>query len=110
MRVHRPGQRQVTLGAELASSHEHDIWSLRQRLDGGFVKQVAVDGLDAARLQPFLDRGIAESRDADDAAIRNRGLGQARQRRPHLAGDAQDHDVAVDLAEIVDQLLARAAQ
>ena len=38
------------------------------------------------------------------------GLGEARQRRPHLAGDAEDHDVAVDLAEIVDQRLARAAQ
>ena len=57
-----------------------------------------------------LTRGIAEAGDADDAALRHGGLGKARQRRPHLAGDAEDHDVAVDLAEIVDQRLARAAQ
>ena len=66
--------------------------------------------LDAAGLQPVLDGGIAEARDADHAALRHGGLGKARQRRPHLAGDAQNHDVAVDLAEIVDQRLARAAQ
>ena len=110
VRIHRPGQRQIALGAELAPGHEHDIRNFRQRLDGGFVEQVAVDGLDAARLQPVLDGGIAEAGDADHAAIRHGGLGKARQRRPHLAGDAQNHDVAVDLAEIVDQRLARAAQ
>ena len=110
VRIHRPGQRQIALGAELASGHEHDIWSLRQRLDGGFVEQVAIDGLDAAPLQPVLDGGIAEAGDADHAAIRHGGLGKARQRRPHLAGNTQNHDVAVDLAEIVDQRLARAAQ
>ena len=110
VRIHRPGQRQIALGAELAAGHEDDVRSLRQRLDGGFVEQVAIDGLDAARLQPVLDAGIAEAGDADDAAIGHGGLGKARQRRPHLAGDAQDHDVAVDLAEIVDQRLARAAQ
>ena len=110
VRIHRPGQRQIALGAELASGHEHDIRSLRQRLDGGFVEQVAIDGLDAARLQPVLDGGIAEAGDADHAALRHGGLGKARQRRPHLAGDTQNHDVAVDLAEIVDQRLARAAQ
>ena len=110
VRIHRPGQRQIALGAELASGHEHDIRNLRQRLDGGFVEQVAVDGLDAARLQPVLYGGIAESGDADHAALRHGGLGKARQRRPHLAGDTQNHDVAVDLAEIVDQRLARAAQ
>ena len=38
------------------------------------------------------------------------GLGEPRQRRPHLAGHAQNHDVAIDLAEIVDQRLARPAQ
>ena len=110
VRIHRPGQRQIALGAELASGHEHDVRNLRQRLDRGFVEQVAIDGLDAARLQPVLDGGIAEAGDADDAALRHGGLGKARQRRSHLAGNAQDHDVAVDLAEIVDQRLARAAQ
>ena len=54
--------------------------------------------------------GIAEARHADDAAAGQGGLGKARQRRSHLAGDAEDHEVAVDPVEIVDQRLARPAQ
>ena len=43
-----------------------------------------------------FDAGVAEARDADDAAAGQGGLCEARQRRSHLAGDAEDHDVAVD--------------
>jgi hypothetical protein len=53
---------------------------------------------------------LSEARDADDAAVGQGGPGKAGQRRTHLAGNAEDHDVAVDLAEIVDQRLARPAQ
>ena len=110
MRIHRPGQRQIALGAEFAPGHEDDVRNFGQRLDRGFIEQVAIDGLDAARLQPVLYAGVAEARDADDPPVGQGGLGEARQRRPHLAGNAQNHDVAVDLAEIVDQRLARPAQ
>ena len=75
------------------------FWTFRQRLDGGFIEQIAIDGLDAAGLAATsCTLGVAEARDADDAAIGQGGLGEAGERRSHLAGDAEDHDVAVDLS------------
>ena len=110
VRIHRPGQRQVALGAEFAPGHEHDVGNFGQRLDGIFIEQVAIDGLDATRLQPVLHASVAKARHADDPPVGQGGLGKARQRRPHLAGNTQNHDVAIHLAEIVDQRLARAAE
>ena len=110
VRIHCPGQRQIALRAELATGHEDDIRNFRQRLDSVLVEQVAIDGFDAAGVQPVLDAGIAEACNADNAAVGQGGLGEACQRRAHLAGHAQNHDVAIDLAEVVDQRLARTAQ
>jgi hypothetical protein len=81
-----------------------------QRLDRGFVKQIATERFDAAGLQPRSHAGVAESGNADDAAVGQGGLGEAGERRPHLAGDTEDHDVAIDFLQIVDQRLARPAQ
>ena len=110
MGVHRPGQRQIALGAKLASGHEDDVLRFRQRLDRGLVEQVATNRLDAAGLEPGFYRGIAKARNADDAAAGQGSLGEAGERRSHLAGDAEDHDVAIDLLQVVDQRLTRAAQ
>ncbi len=70
---------------------------------GGAVEQVAGDRLDAVRRELVAHRAVAEAGDADDAPRRRGALGQARQRRPHLAGDAEDQEVAFDGAELVDQ-------
>ena len=74
------------------------------------IEQVAGDGLDAGRGKPIAHRRIAETGDADDAPRRRRALGEAGQRRPHLAGDAEDDQIAVDARELVDESLARQRQ
>ncbi len=47
--------------------------------------------------------GFAEARHAHHPLARRRTLGEARQRRPHLAADAQHHDVAGRAGKIGDQ-------
>ena len=54
-----------------------------------------------------LQAGLAEAGDADDALAGRGALGHAGQRRPHLAADAENEDVAIDRGEIVDQGLRR---
>ena len=110
MSVHCPGQRQIALGAKLASGHEDDVLRFWQRFGGGFIEQVAVERFNATGLEPGFYQGIAKAGNADDAAAGQRGLGEAGERRSHLAGDAEDHDVAIDLLQVVDQRLTRAAQ
>ena len=47
--------------------------------------------------------GVAEARHADHALARRRALGHARQRRAHLAADAEHDDVAVDARQVGHQ-------
>ena len=93
--VHGPRQRRIAGRAELHGGHVDDIGQLRQGLDGAAVQQVAGDGLDADRLQADAHGLIGEPSHADDALVRRRPLRHPGQRRPHLAGDAEDEDVAV---------------
>jgi hypothetical protein len=104
--VHGPGEGLVVLGAELVAGREDDVGHARQGLDGRAVQQVGGDGLDAPGLQALAHLGVAEARDADHPLVRRGVLGQARERGAHLAGHAEDHEVAVDLREVVDEGLA----
>ena len=95
MHVHGPGQRRIARRAELHGRHEDDVGELGQRLHRPPIEQIAGDRLDARRSRArSRTAGIGEARDADDALVRRGPLGQARQRRPHLAGDAENDDVA----------------
>ena len=105
--VHGPGQRRIARGAELHGGHVDDVVEPRQRLHGAPVEQVACDRLDAGLLEPGAGRSVREARHADDALVGRRPLGHARERRPHLAGDAEHEDVAVDAGEVGDQLRRR---
>ncbi len=106
VRVHGPSQRQVPLRAEFVASHEHNVRRLGQTLDGAFVEQITTDCFDPACLQPLFDPRFTEPRHADHAPLGNRRFRKPCQRRPHLASDAQDYDVARNLAKILDQGLA----
>ena len=97
MRVHRPGQVFGAGGAELAAGHEHHVRQLRQRLDLRPVEQVGLDALDAPAGQLLAKALLAETRDADDALVRRRALGESRQRRADLAANAEDDEIAGDL-------------
>ena len=110
VRVHRPGQRQVAFRAKLVSGHEDDVRRLRQLVDGNFVEQIAAQRFNAAALQPPLCARLTEARHADDAALGQSGFRQSGKGRPHLARHAEDHNVAVDLVEVVDQRLGGPAQ
>ena len=79
------------------------IFAAGKRGDGAAIEEVAGDRLDAVLGEPHAYRRVAEAGDADDAPRRPGALGQARQRRPHLAGDAEDHEVAFDRGQIVDE-------
>ena len=46
---------------------------------------------------------LAETRDADDALVRRRALGQPRQRRADLAADAEDDEIAWNFRHVGDQ-------
>ena len=78
-----------------------------QLVASGAVEQVAGDRLDAVLAELVAHRAVAEAGDADDAARRRRPLGQARQRRPHLAGNAEDEKIALDRRQIVDERARR---
>ena len=110
MRVHRPGETGVAARTELVAGGEDDIGHVGQRRDRAAVEQIAGHRLDAGGVELLAHRGVAEAGDADDAPRRRRPLGQASERRPHLAGDAEDHQVALDRRQLVDQRLARQRQ
>jgi hypothetical protein len=90
----------VARRAELAAGHEHDVLEPRQRLDLGAVEKIGGDAVDAGGVERLARVRLAEPGDADDALARRRALGEPRQRRPDLAGDAQDDDVAGKLAQL----------
>ena len=46
---------------------------------------------------------LAEARDADDALARRCALGEARERRPDLAANAQNDEIARDSRQIGDE-------
>ena len=105
--VHCPGEVVGPALAKLPPGHEHDVADARQFGDCGAVEQVATQGLDAPRFELVLHIGLAEAGDADHALAGSRPLGEPGERRPHLAADAEDEDVAIDRSEIVDQRLRR---
>ena len=73
------------------------------------VEQVAGDAFDAMRLERGACLRVAEARHADHALARRRALGHARQRRPHLAADADDDEVAVHARQVGHQTRRRLA-
>ena len=103
MRIHRPGQVFGSGRAELAAGHEHDVRQLRQRLDLGAVQKIGLDAFDAPAGQLLAQAFFAEARHAHDALARRRALGETRQRRPDLAADAQNDEIARNLCEIGDE-------
>ena len=103
MRVHRPGQILLAGGAELAAGHEHDIGKLRQRVDLLAVEQIGRDAFDARGGKRSRATLFVEARDADHAPVRRRALGEPRQRRPDLAADAEDDEIAGEPAELGEQ-------
>ena len=105
--VHRPGERHIARGTELAAGHEHDVGHLGQLLERGAVEQVGRQRLDACLLQLPAHALLAEARHADHALGRRGALGHACQGRPHLAADAQHHDVARCPRQIGGQCLGR---
>jgi hypothetical protein len=110
MRVHRPGEPGITARAELVPGREDDVRRVGKRGERGPVEQVAGDRLDAGGVEPLAHTGVAEAGDADDPPCRRCSLREAGERRPHLAGNAEDHEVAFDRRELVDQHLARQRQ
>ena len=46
---------------------------------------------------------LAETRDADDALVRRRALGQSRQRRADLAANAEDDEIAGEFCHVGDE-------
>ena len=55
-------------------------------------------------LERLAQARLAEPRHADHALLGRGALGHARQRRAHLAADAEDQDVAVERLQLRDQL------
>ena len=99
--------------AELHAGHVDDVGRVGQLVELRRVEQVAADRLDAVLLRAVAAaRGIEKRDDADDApADAGRvdcALRHARQRRPHLAADAEDDDVAVEPAHRLDDAAASA--
>src|SRR5690606_12097716 len=88
-----------------AASHEDDVLGTRERCDLLAVEKVGSDGLDTVGFQVVLQARLGETGNADDAAVRRGALGHAGDGRAHLAGNADNHDVAVKRCEVVDQAL-----
>ena len=105
--VHGPGQRRIARGAELHGRHVDEVVELRQRFDAAAVEQIALDRLDTCLIERAADGRVGEARHADDALLGRGPLGHAGERRAHLAGDAENEDVAVDGGEVCDQLRRR---
>ena len=94
--VHGPGQRRIARGAELHGGHVDEVVELRQRFDAAAIEQIALDRLHACLIERARDGRVGEARHADDALFGRSPLGHAGERRPHLAGNAENEDVAVD--------------
>ena len=77
----------------------------RQALEARTLEQIAGDALDAPGGELLAQAALREARDADHAL--GGAARQARERRPHLAGDAEHQDL-VDAGEVAVELGARA--
>ena len=73
----------------------------RQALERSRVEQIAGDALDAPGVELLAQALLGEARDADDALAG--AARHARERRPHLAADAEHHDL-VDAGEVALEL------
>ena len=98
-------------GAELHGGHVDDVGraSAAPRRRARSSRSQAIVSMPACS-SAGAHGGVGEARHADDALARRRALGHARQRRPHLAGDAEHEDVAGETGEVGDQLRRRLAQ
>ena len=112
VRVHRPGQRQIALRAELASGHEDDVGELA----AGGGSRIRPADRNAMVSMPracshSLDAGLAEARHADDAACRAGRLSPGRAKvGPILPPTPSTMMSPSTCLEVVDQRLARPAQ
>ena len=112
--VDRPGPRFLTRSAELHSRHVNDVGHIGQLGQLGRVQEIAANRLDAPGLQRGLLVSLGESCHADDppgdaGAVRG-SSGHARQGRTHLSGHSQQHQVALQMSERIDDLFGRLAQ
>ena len=74
---------------------------LGQRLHLGAIEQIRLDAFDVPLAELFAQARFAEARDADHALVRRGALRQPRQRRPDLAADAEDDEVAGQRGEFL---------
>jgi hypothetical protein len=88
------------------ASHEDHVLRARQLSDRGVVEKIASDAFDPLVLQLLAQALLRKAGDADHAALRRGALRHARERRAHLAADAENEDVA-DAREIGLELCRR---
>ena len=92
--IHRPGECGISRRAELVPGHENQVGCARQPLQRRALEQVAGDAFNALRLELLAQALFGEARHADHAPFRHGALGHAQKRRPHLAADTENQDVA----------------
>ena len=93
----------LPVAPNLRPGHEHDVGGLGQLFERAAIQQVGRDRLDARASSASRTPGSLKRATPITRLRRRRALGQARQRRPHLAADAQHEDVAGRPGEIGDQ-------
>src|SRR5207248_11556913 len=101
-----PGDVQRARVSELSASHIDDVGGLGQRGDLFPVEQVAGNRFHAPGLEVTSYVRIAEPSHADDAFIGCGAFGKACEGRAHFARYAQYENVAFELRQIINQLLA----
>ena len=98
--VHGPGASLVSLRAEFYAGHEDHVGNIGKAVDKLPLEQVALNGLDLVRLQGGAALGLRKAAHAQDPPRHARRLGgalrHAGQGGAHLAGHAQDEQVALD--------------
>ena len=101
--VNRPGHVLVAGGAELLTGHVDHVGAVGQGGELRPLQQIAGERLHAPPLQPVARVGLAEAGHAIDAVGRVELIegahGHTRQGGAHLAADAEDHQVRVQLLQ-----------
>ena len=91
-----------------APRHEDDVARARQRRHLVTIEQIGCNRLDAVALEVVLEPRLGKPGHAEHPAVGGGTHRHPGDRRPHLAADADHHDVAVDLFEICNEGRCRA--
>ena len=104
--VRGPGSCLATRRAELRADHENDRRGVGQSRHRLAAQQIARDRSDADPVEARAHGGVREPRHGDHRAARPcRGgcaVRHASERRAHLSGRPENHDVAVDRRQRLD--------